>query len=387
MNEDKTLSFLNFILDFQVPTIPSGTRFWMVRTQKGYFYNEFITKRFVALAWNNIDSGTDFSEEARETLKDDILMEYNEISRPSTVINKCSAFIHEIKKDDILVIPSAGSKYITFAIAGDYFEDTSKTVDLEHTVIYRIKNNDVDINDVSCPYKKRRHITLLRTVKNEELNYSLCRAISNYHGLSNLDSYARQILNSLYNYYIFNNDISLIYNVRKTNPITPRELNAILYGTTEFFAVIAPEECLSTQISLNSPGEIVFNLSDVLHLLKNNWQYFFGMLVFLGGGSILTFKIPGAIDIIKNIVNAPSEYRIKKAEADQKELEVYEKKVLLYEKIKDSGINPESLSQPIDAVVNGSKSLNVEPIIVNDEAAANLPEEAVLLESHDAEEE
>ena len=164
-------------------------------------------------------------------------------------------------------------------------------------------------------------------------------------------------------------------------------MNAILYGTTEFFVAIAPEECLSTQISLNSPGEIVFNLTDVLHLLKNNWQYFFGILVFLGGGSILTFKIPGAIDIIKNIVNAPSEYRIKKAEADQKELEVYEKKVLLYEKIKASGINPEALSQSIDAIVNGSKSLNIEPIIVSDEAAANLPEEAVMLVSHDAEEE
>ena len=41
----------------------------------------------------------------------------------------------------------------------------------------------------------------------------------------------------------------------------------------------------------------------------------------------------------------------------------------------------------IEAIVNGSKSLNIEPIIVNDEAAANLPEEAVMLESHDAEEE
>lgn len=60
---------------------------------------------------------------------------------------------------------------------------------------------------------------------------------------------------------------------------------------------------------------------------------------------------------------------------------------MLYEKIKASGINPEALSQPIDAIVNGSKSLNIEPIIVNDEAAANLPEEAVMLESHDAEEE
>lgn len=90
------------------------------------------------------------------------------------------------------------------------YEDDSKTLELEQNVIYRIDNHDVDINDVSCPYKKRRHITLLRTVKNEELNYSLCRAISNYHGISNLDSYSKQILNALYNYYMFGNDMSFV---------------------------------------------------------------------------------------------------------------------------------------------------------------------------------
>lgn len=387
MTKDEELSFLNAILDFQVPVIPETTRFWMVRTQRGYFYNEFVTRRFVALAWNNIDSRTDFSESSRESLKDDILMEYEEISRPSMVINKCVTFINEIKEGDILVIPSAGSKYITFALAGKYFEDNSKTIELERTVIYRIKNHDVDINDVSCPYKKRRHITLLRTITNEEVNYSLGRAISNYHGVSNLDTYARQILNSLYNYYIFNNDISLVYNVKKTDPITPRELNSILYGTTEIFADIAPEECLSTQITLNSPGEIVFNLKDVLNLLKDNWQYFFGMLIFLGGGSVLTFKVPGAIDVIKSIINIPNEQRIKEAEAQQKEIEIYEKKLELYQKIKASGIDPEALSQPLNALISSCNSLNVEPIIVDDESAAILPEEVVMPESHDADEE
>ena len=95
MTKDEELSFLNAILDFQVPIIPETTRFWMVRTQRGYFYNEFVTRRFVALAWNNIDSKTDFSESSKESLKDDILMEYEEISRPSMVINKCITFINE----------------------------------------------------------------------------------------------------------------------------------------------------------------------------------------------------------------------------------------------------------------------------------------------------
>ena len=316
---------LNWIDTFSVPVIPRTKRFWMIRTKKGYFYNEFISKRFVALAWNNITQNTDFSESSRDSLKDDILMEFNEIQRPSTVINKCISFINEIHTDDILVIPSARSSYITFALAGDYFEDETKTVELEKNIIFRIENHDVDINDVSCPYKKRRRITLLRTVKNEELNYSLCRAISNYHGISSLDSYAKQILNTLYNYYMLENDISVVFSVRKQTPIGPRSINSLLYGATEFLSSIVPEKNISTQVTLNSPGDIIFLLDQVKEFLTNNWTVILGILILLGGGSAFSFKLPGIIEIIKSILSAKDDYRLKHAEADEKELQVLEK--------------------------------------------------------------
>lgn len=387
MEEIETLQFLNYLNDFEVPVIPKTTRFWMIRTKKGYFYNEFLSKRFVALAWNNIDQDTDFSESARDSLKDDILMEFSEIQRPSTVINKCISFIKEIHKNDILVIPSAKSSYITFALAGDYYEDKSKTVELERNIIYRIDNHDVYVHDISCPYKKRRHITLLRTVKNEELNYALCRAISNYHGLSSLDNYAKQILNALYNYYMLGNDISLVYNVKKQAPIGPRSVNNLLYGVTELLAMIAPEEHISTQVSLNSPGDIVFLLNDAKDFLVNNWTVIFGILVTLGGGSALSFKVPGLIEILKNIASAKDEYRLKHAEADEKELEVLERKLALLQKIEDANISPDKLGKPIDALVSGCASLEVEPIVLDDETAAILPEEVEVLESHDIEDE
>lgn len=383
MDLQKEIDILDGMLNFSVPTIPENTRFWMIRTQKGYFYNEFITKRFVALAWNLIDESTDFSEKSREFLKDDILIEFEEIHRPSTVINKCFSFIHEIKEGDILIIPNAGSQYITLATAGTYFEDSSKTVELEHRVISKIENNDVDIDDVSCPYKKRRHIHLLRTIKNEDLNYSLCRAISNYHGLSNMDSYANHILNALYNYYIFKDTTALVYNVRKSSPIRPRELGGILYGTTELLSQVTDEENISTQVSLNSPGEIVFY---ILNFCKDNWMCAFGLLIFLGGGSALTFKVPGLIDIIKSILNAPSEHQKKQATADLKSLEVLEKKLAIYEKIKASGINPETLTQPIETIAKSGSLLQVEPITLSDEDVAILSKEAAAPESLDVDE-
>ncbi len=387
MDLHKENELLDWLNSFSVPIIPHTTRFWMIRTKKGYFYNEFISKRFVALAWNNITANTDFSDSNKDSLKDDILMEFSEIQRPSTVINKCISFINDINPNDILVIPSARSSYITFALAGDYYEDNTKTVELEKNIIFRIEHHDVDINDVSCPYRKRRHITLLRTVKNEELNYSLCRAISNYHGISNLDAYAKQILNALYNYYMLESDISLVFSVRRQTPIGPRSINSLLYGATEFLSAIVPEERISTQVTLNSPGDIIFLLDQVKDFLANNWTSIFGILVVLGGGSAFSFKLPGIIDIIKSILSAKDEYRLKHAEADEKELQVLEKKLELYNKIKASGIDPETLNSPINALVSGCSTLEVEPIVLDDEAAATLSAEASMQESPDTEDE
>lgn len=387
MNEQEQLNIINSILDFTVPIIPESTRFWMIRTQKGYFYNEFISRRFVALGFNIIDHSTNFSESNKDSLKDAILLEHKEIQRPSTVINKCKTFIYDINEGDILIIPSSGSHYITFALAGSYYEDESKTSELEHLVIEKIVNGDIDITDVSCPYKKRRHITLLRTVRSEELNYSLCRAISNYHGISNMDSYAKHILNALYNYYYFQDTLAFVYSIKKIEPIRPRELNSILYGTTEILCYVAPEETISNQLSLNSPGDIVYYIKTSLEFFKDNWTIFFGLLVFVGGGSALSFQVPGVIDILKSIFTAPAELKEKKANAELKELEVLEKKVEVYEKIKASGIDPKALSKSLDIIATSSTSLKSSPIVLDDATAATLSAEAAMTEPLDTDEE
>lgn len=367
MNIEKELELIDAIINFKIKTIPESTRFWMIRTQKGYFYHEFITRKFVAVAWNSIDQSTDFSEEYKERLKDSIILEYPEIKRPSTVINKCQNFINEIKSGDILVIPSEGRKYLTFAIAGEYFEDSTKTVELENKIIFRIRNNDVDVNDVSCPYKKRRHITLLRTIKSDEINSSLYRALSNYHGISNLDSYAYQILNELYNVYTFRDSTVLVYSIRKSSPIKPRELGRFIYGNTECLCKTIHEDQLATQMSLHSPGDVIYILQNAYDLAKDNWTFVLGLLVILGGGSALSFQVPGVFDVLKKALSTKEDIRAMKLDNDIKETELQLKRLELHKKIKDSGIEPESLIAPLEAVYNSAISLKAEPIILSDE--------------------
>lgn len=179
--------------------------------------------------------------------------------------------------------------------------------------------------------------------KSENLNYALYRAISNYHGISNFDTYGNQILNTLYNYYCFKGTAVLVYNICKTDPIKPRELAGLLYANTECLSMITDENYISTQMSLNSPGEAVYTLEQIYTFAKENWGILFGLLVFLGGGSALSFHVPGIIDIVKNIINAPSEIKMKNG-SRRKELAIISKRIEVYEKLKSSGIDPKKYS-------------------------------------------
>ena len=220
---------------------------------------------------------------------------------------------------------------------------------------------------MSCPYKKRRHIVPIRTVKSEEINYSLYRAISNYHGISNLDNYSRYILNMIYGIYSYKNDVNIIFNVRKSGPIGPRLLSGILYGATDYLCEIGIEEHkISTQVNINSPGPIDFSIFDIYNWLKVNYFPILALLVVAGGGSFLTFKLPGLPQIIKDILTLSDDIKKKKLETEKAELEVIQKKIELYEKIKSAVINPEDLKKPLEVIFTNTHELNVQPIELMD---------------------
>ena len=44
----------DYLNTFKIPNIPDDTNFWLIRSKGGYFYNEFISQKFVALGWNYI---------------------------------------------------------------------------------------------------------------------------------------------------------------------------------------------------------------------------------------------------------------------------------------------------------------------------------------------
>ena len=152
MSNNDCYALLEFVENFRIQEVLSDTNFWMVRTQSGYFYNEYIKSNFIALGWNIVDSQTIFNETNDAILKDRIKCIYGN-QKPMEGINKSKRFMYEMKEGDYVLIPNAGSSEIAICKVGEYFEEEVSYKE-ELTSIQQIKNKQSVIGEVKCPYKK-----------------------------------------------------------------------------------------------------------------------------------------------------------------------------------------------------------------------------------------
>ncbi|MDD6217590.1 MAG: hypothetical protein PUB28_12765 [Roseburia sp.] len=356
--------FFNELMNYELTQIPSETRFWMIRTKQGYFYEEFIKNQYVAVAWNTIDKSTNFSPASKDAVCDLIRTSYKEIKRPATVFNKCDRFINHINLNDILIIPSASSRYITFAYAGEYYEDNTKTYDEEIDIISKIESGTIDtVVQPSCPYKKRRKITIIRTVKSSEINLALLKSISSYHGVCSLDKEAYYILDHLFNSYSYNHKTHLVFHVGTDNPIPAKDFSGFLYYVTKLLScAYKNEEAISTQASVHSVGDFIFQIPDLIAVPSKDYLFFIALAVILGGGKFGKNELPGIAKTIKSFINIPHEMKMNEQKLTEKKLKNLDMAIEIKKKLDASGISPDELQVISDTLITSSTKMKIEPI-------------------------
>lgn len=370
MNEKYILSTLN---EFNIPEIPKEINFWMIRTKKGYFYDEFVENKFVALGWNAINKNTDVSKSSQETLKEYLSNTYGE-KRPKLAINKCNNFINEIKEGDILLIPNKGTRKITFAIAGEYYEECFSEKD-ELSIIEKINNSDVQVYSVECPYNKRRRIKILKTVYTKNINIHLYMALTNYHGLSNLADYAKNILDSVYPIYIYNNICSLQVGINNQDEIDAHSLSMLTAGIIDCLQLITGEKKICTTMNLNSPGKISWWITDkkqqdnierkAFDFLKKGSSKVILLAIIIGitGGEIkagnVEISLPGIAKVIEDIKTIDSTVKKKEIEVEQLEIENFNDKYDIYKKIKNDNIDVDTFQKDLNKIIEAGKELNL----------------------------
>lgn len=353
----------NYIANFAIPKIPDETNFWMIRTKSGYFYDEFLANSFIALGWNIIDSKTSFDSNNEQTLKENITDYYGD-KRPGSALNKCKRFINELRVGDIVLVPNDGTSEIAICRVGKYYEENFD-VDQEIEINKVIELKSEPIDSVKCPYKKRRHIEVLLKITANRMGLNLIKAVSNYHGLSNLTEYGTDVLNCLYNAYEYKGNITYVVNISTTEPIKARDYSGFIYALTDLFCkIVNDEDSVSIKSNVSSPGRVVVILQNGFKILKKSAIPLLVVYFLAFGGSGLGFEFEGAvktiIECVKEVQMLPIEKEEKEEEAKAKKLENYEKLIELSKACGDKDLDIDTISEQLERLEKLDKNLQFE---------------------------
>lgn len=236
----------------------SDRKYWFVRTNSGEYYTEYFNEGFIAVGLNEFkdtefitkaESDPSYKRALYEKIRAMVTDGTDKIVKPGLIINQLKRFMIEMSIGDIVLIPSENSQYISFGeITGDV-----EVID------------ESLIDDDACPYTKRRHVRWIKTIKKENLDPYLFKAIYSHHMITDVSEAAHFINRSLSNLYVKNNKAYITFNVRTTNAIHIQGLKPLLYGFSDIAEqadfpadIIKDLRDMELKINVQSPGPIEY---------------------------------------------------------------------------------------------------------------------------------
>ncbi|TVZ81274.1 hypothetical protein FB379_11773 [Aeribacillus composti] len=233
-----------------IPRIPENQRYWFVRTNSGEYYDSFVNDGFIGIGWNQIE--LKHLKENRP-LEDIVREKYKNENRPNYVANQIKTFCNDMKKGDIVLIPSSKSTFIHFGVIQD-------TEPYEEEIPFEVENIDEHPEllfeyEGVCPYRKRRRIKWVKVIKRDNMDPQLYKLIYSHHTISNADGYAEYIDKSLFDFYIKGDKCHFILHVRKKEHIKARHLIPFMSDLLTIADRNSDDE-IDIKVNVQSPGTI-----------------------------------------------------------------------------------------------------------------------------------
>lgn len=302
--------------NFRPIEIPENTNFWLVRTKRGHFYNDFYLKRFIALGWNLIDRSRLYSVE-EDYLKEEISKNYKDNKRPGYPLNQSRTFIEEMKENDFVIIPAVDDKPVMFGQLVQYYEENDLTYQDEINFL-----NDLPPagEPADCPYKKRWKVKWIKSRRPEELNPHLNRLFASSHGLSKANDYSDYILSSVFDFYKWQDSFNGVFRVKQRRRIRSRDLSGFIYNMDKLSELTIGAET-SVKSNLNSPGDIILSIGDTLTNIDDIGRFFWIAFFLASDIDIGPFTIKGILPFIVQMVNNHQSKEQQNAEIEKKRAE------------------------------------------------------------------
>lgn len=221
----------------------ANKNYWLVRTYSGEYFDSFRDHNFIGIGWNEInlsDINKLPSEDAplkgvkrakgvkekRKNILETLALKVNfssdkefanaesKLSAGVRAIHQIETFIREIKKGDVVIIPSENSDYYCFG-------------EIEETPVFLA--DSMERLNTSCELIKRKKIKWIKlNVPRHRLDPNYFRFLRVQSTINNLSDYRYYIEKTISDSFVMDGLSHFVLNVTREDDINPRHYGALL---------------------------------------------------------------------------------------------------------------------------------------------------------------
>lgn len=344
-----------------LPNVDENATFWMIRTNHGDYYTDFITGQYVGIGYDEITL-----KETQEKTNEELAIMFHE-RKPegkdhreipdatyTTWVGQLKRFGNEIKAGDYVLIPGISSDRFSLGVVlGLPYELSAKDLDEINSEVIEGRNRS--------PYKKRLKVQFLRSFNRSEADPTLYKMIYTQATVSKIDKYAPYILRAVFDAYVSGNKMYLTFPITEEKNIKALPYTSFTYHLAESYAAINEDSEAIIKSNVQSAGIVqlildvsvgsgLFGLAWVLFKSKTGFQIDVNILK----GKFKLKKVDERI-VVEKIKDAQSARDIKKQKAkldmEIKKQEAYDdhlkKMVKMANSINDSGDSMEKIKAEV----------------------------------------
>jgi len=308
----------------EIPVLDSTIDYWLVRANSGKYYTDFNLNGYIGIGWNeitleDIKSVENDSNKLKGILKDKLI--FSDDTEPSEnkygiTAGQLLRFVNNIKKNDIVVVPSEGSeRFLVGKVTGDLYE-------LSKNQIKEYKNEE--LTHPRSDYAKRWKVHWLGWFNRSDADSALYKMIYSHTTLSNINEYKSFINRALFPCYIEDEKLFISYHVTEEKDVQGAYLGQFVYQYSMLTKFLFPEVRVDSKVNVQSEGiiELITHSIDKGLLIAGIIS---GVIVLTSGGKFkfmgLELDVPGLLNTLQKF-QANKIDNLKKAKELADELEV-----------------------------------------------------------------
>lgn len=321
--------------------------YWLIRTNSGNNYNDFVLHDYVAIGWDYItlnilrnkshddikkiievhlknNENDDYIDEDDDNENRNSKEELTKDNRKVTaIINKIISFVNDIKIGDVVLIPSKNSEGISVGIVeSDVYEDNN------YIEKYLATNPDTEL--YLCSYLKRRKIKWIQNTTRSKLDIYLIKLFNAHQAIYSANEYAPYINRMIYPIYIQDDKVHATVHTGHPKGVTLKDmtdfinfLNSSLQTVSEVFGEKIDTSDINLKLNIHSPGLIEIAAVGAISSCSIAALIFAINQVVNGGEVNLGLKIGNKIQFgIFSKSKGNKGWQIEKRKTDLKELEL-----------------------------------------------------------------